>query len=266
MIRTIAGIIMGMAVSASVAFAGPRDLAEALRLADMGEILRQESLADSMSLSEDFPVSKAAWARMLERIHEPARMRDTLIEAFVDELDGQDTASLEAFFTSDMGARIIALEIEARAAISDDAIEDAAMDRLRRLRGQGDALLEYSAAFIEANDLVQVNMAGMLNASLAFFAGLAEGGLLADPEMALAQLRAQEDESRTETRDWLDAFLVLAHGPLTDEERAAYLAISRTPEGAALNQALFQAYDAVFNRISFSMGLALAAASSVEDL
>ena len=58
----------------------------------------------------------------------------------------------------------------------------------------------------------------------------------------------------------------MAYRPLSDDEIAAYTALSETPEGQALNTALFATYDAMFVTISRDLGLAAAQFMAGEDI
>jgi hypothetical protein len=104
---------------------------------------------------------------------------------------------------------------------------------------------------------------------MAFFRGLAESGVfegaLSEDEM-LAQVWSQEDEVRAETESWLLSFGAVAYAPLSDEELRAYTQFSMTPEGVALNRALFAAFDAIFLKVSHDLGLAVGRRTAGTDL
>jgi hypothetical protein len=90
--------------------------------------------------------------------------------------------------------------------------------------------------FAEANDLIESNVAGALNANLAFLKAMAEAGgggtVGGDAEAMLAEVWGQEAAVRAETEAWLFPFLALAYQPLSDSDLEAYVAFSETPEGA----------------------------------
>ena len=131
---------------------------------------------------------------------------------------------------------MIGLELSARRALLDPDVEAASQDRVTRMGDAGDPRIALIGRFVEANDLVESNVMGALNASYAFYTGLNEGGALGD-EMAedeiLSDVWAQEPDVRTETGDWVYSFLVLAYQPLSDADLEAYIGFSRTAAGTS---------------------------------
>jgi hypothetical protein len=191
--------------------------------------------------------------------------------AFAAEI-GDDAALAEAtraFFDTDRGRRLLALEIEARRAMLDEAVEDAARVAHEDMVARADPRLDLLRRFAEANDLIEANVQGALNGNLAFYRGLeAAGGFedgMSEDEM-LADVWAQEETIRADTADWLFPYLALAYGPATDADIEAYTAFSASPEGRRLNRALFAAFDAVFGRISYDLGRAAALQNRGQDL
>jgi hypothetical protein len=172
-----------------------------------------------------------------------------------------------AFFDSAEGRRIVELEVSARRAMMEDAVEDAARaDYLQRV-GEGDDRLALVEQFVDANDLIEANVVGALNSNYMFYRGLVEGGALemSEAEM-LDDVWSQEDETRGDTREWLYGFLLLAYGPLEDATLEAYVALSVTPEGRAMNRALFAGFDRMYAEISYALGLAIAREMQSEEL
>jgi len=137
------------------------------------------------------------------------------------------------------------------------------------MRREGDPRVEMITRFAEANDLVERNVAGALNANLAFYRGMVAGGAfdggLSESEI-LADVWSQEAEVRRETEEWLFPFLAMAYQPLSEDDLGAYLAFSETAPGQALNAALFAGFDAMFEAISQDLGLAAARMMTSQDL
>ncbi len=126
------------------------------------------------------------------------------------------------------------------------------------------ALLE---AYVEANDLVEYNVAGALTANLRFYRGLAEGGMLdMSEEEMLAQVWEQEEEIRADTAEWLMSYLMMAYAGLSDADIEAYIALSKTPAGQALNRGLFAGFDGMYADLSYALGLAVAQQAQGEEL
>jgi len=115
--------------------------------------------------------------------------------------------------------------------------------------------------------LIERNVMGALNSNLVFYNGLVDGGAL---EMSQADIVAdvwsQEESVRDEARDWLNAFLLMAYEPLDKAELQAYIAFYQTPEGKVLNRAMFDAFDAMYEEVSYILGRALARHMQSEKL
>ena len=240
-------------------------LSDSLQIGDVIEVMRLEGLDYGRQMeSELFPgMGGADWRRIVALIYDTQTMRRRFDATLAAELGGEPDAVAAAisFFGTDLGRRILQLEVEARRSLLDSSVEDAARLRVEEMEAEGNARLDLLRSFAEANDLIESNVLGALNANLAFFQGMAEVGGLAEElteDQMLRDVWAQEEEIRLETEDWLYPYLALSYGPLEDAELAEYLAFSQTPAGQRLNVALFAAFDAVFTAISRDLGRAAA--------
>lgn len=235
----------------------------ALRLPEVLDVMAKEGLAYGDQLEEEMFAGRggARWKAAVAEIYDPAPMEGIMAEVMGKELAGTDLDPLIAFFGSERGARIVDLEISARLALLDPATEEASHERVDEMRASGDPRLGLLAKFIEANDLIEMNVAGGLNANLAFYKGLDEGGAFpydVTEEQMLRDVWNQEPDLRDETETWLYSYLALAYEPLGDDDLRAYIDISRTPEGKALNRALFAGFDVLFRDVSHRLGLTAA--------
>ncbi len=252
-------------------------LMDALALDDVIAVMREEGLHYGQSLGEEM-LSRGggrAWAMMVERIYDVDMMRNLVRTRFADRFGATDPDPLIAFFNSDDGQEIIALEIAARRAFMDSEIEETARESYRAvmedLEGSSprniDPHLSAIEAYVAANDLVGFNVMGALNANRLFLRGLAEGGALDMSEAEImADIRNQVDATEAETREWIYAFLMLAYAPLTADEINAYADLSLTAEGRAMNSALFDAFDLMYGALSEALGLAMAGQMAGEEL
>lgn len=208
---------------------------------------------------------RAGWEMEVARIYDPDRMHDAFATALDDGLDPDVRAEALAFAQSDLGRRVLQLEVSARRALLTQEIDDTAQADLERARSapvdsaQGRAL-ELVRDRIAANDLIDLNVSLGLNTSLAYYTGMAEAGWMAGMAGAdmLALVWAQEDAIRSDVTDWAEAYFLFAYQPLTSEEMAAYLEHARSPAGHAFNRAMFRAFDTVFVDISRRVGAAMA--------
>lgn len=243
-------------------------LFEALGTGELMDILRVEGLQQSDEIRESmFPERADGWNTIVSSIYDTRRMEVEFREAFDAELAESDVKPLLEFFASDLGAEIISLEIAARHALLDEDVEEAAKEAFLRLPDRDVARADAIAAFVETNDLIELNVAGALNASLAFYRGLADGGSFdLTEDVILQDVWAQEPEIRQETTQWMLPYLALAYEPLGDDDLAAYQALSTSEAGKDLNRALFAGFDVVFNRISYSLGSAASRFMQGDDI
>lgn len=242
------------------------------------ELLRVEGVDYGKSIEDEmFPdAGGAGWAATVARIYDPVAMKAGFAGKLADELGGKtaEVAGMEAFFGSDLGQRVLKLELEARRALLDDDTEAAAELAWEDIdQGNGDQGNEARAGlirkFAEVNDLVDSNVMGALNSNLAFYQGMAATGGFNDEmpeEQMLSDVWGQEPDIRRETEAWVYPYLNLAYGSLSDAELQAYIDFSASPEGQVLNGALFAAFDAVFSPISKALGTAAALQMQGQDI
>lgn len=272
MFRTLlaAPLALALALPAAAEDAA-REVFDALRLGDLIEVMAREGVSYGDTLAGDMFPGRAGsgWQETVAAIYDPDAMEAVVLGRLRAELEGVEVGPIVDFFTSDTGRRIVDLELSAREAMVDDDIEEAAIERYRALRAEGGDFLELLDAFVEVNDLVEQNVVGAMNSNLAFYKGLMAGGAFGrdmTEDQALRDVWAQEPEIRTETEEWVYGYLALAYAPLDAEELQAYVDFSRTPEGQALNRALFSAFDDMYVGISRALGRAAAGFMLSEDI
>ena len=143
----------------------------------------------------------------------------------------------------------------------------AAREVFRGLDGSSDGRLGLVTDFVQANDLVEANVTGALNASFQFYAGLVDGGALEMSEREiLDEVWSQEPETRADSREWLYAYLLMAYEPLPEGDLEAYVDLSSSPEGKAMNRALFAGFNTMYDNISYALGLAAAKQMQAQEL
>jgi hypothetical protein len=236
-------------------------LVDALGIPEILAIMSEEGIESGSDLeAEWFPGrGGASWDALLNRIYDVEDMETEMANGLARQLSGTDLEPLLDFFTSERGKRIIAFEVSARQAMRDPDIEAAAIERYTELREAGAERLDLVDTFVTVNDLIESNVMGALNSNFAFYLGLGDGDALPDglteSEM-LSTIWSQEPELRENTEEWVYSYLTMAYQPLSEEDLEAYIAISETQEGRALNRALFGAFDEMYTTISRALGLA----------
>ena len=258
------------AVAAAVIWAMPAQaedraeldvLLQALRVGDTVEIMREEGLAYSQSLARDMmpEADPARWQATVERIYDTGKMRNLVEERMAQGLEGVDLAPLNAFFTSDLGAEVVELELSAREAFLDPEVEDAAKEQYEKLDREGALIVDQIDTLIADSDLIEHNVMGILNSNLMLYRGLADGGAydLSEEDMLL-DVWSQEEGVREDSAAWIGAYLLTAYQPLEDNEVQEYIDLWRSDEGQALNRALFSTFDRMYEELSYLVGQAVA--------
>lgn len=241
----------------------------ALAVTDIIEVMRQEGLAQAKDVTRAFlpPSAAAGWRRNLDTIYDLDWMEDTVLQHFSRELGDADMSTVLAFLTSPNGKRLVALEVSARQAMSDVGIEDAARAAYRAGGDASDTRRNSVAAFIHSNDMIEANVEGALHASFSYYRGLRESGALEmSDRQIIDEVWATEAETRSDTSEWLHAFLLMAYSPLEDAVLAEYAALAETGAGQRMNQALFASFDQMFSEIFYSLGLTTGQALQAQDL
>lgn len=246
-------------------------LFRALGMPQIIEVMREEGVDYGETIRSDLLMGQggAGWRAFVSEVYDAPAMESEMLAGFEARLEGVDLDPLIEFFESDRGRRIIDLEVSARRALLDDGVEEAAKATARDLRESRPERMALLEAFVEANDLVESNVIGGMNSNFAFYMGLMDGnafdGTLTEDEI-LSDVWSQEEAIRADTEEWVYSYLALAYDPLSQTDIEAYIALSRTDEGRALNQALFGAFNDLFVDISRRLGEGAARFMVGEDI
>ncbi len=260
-------LVFAFSLSIAPLWAQPTDqvkadqLLEALGMPEMIEIMREEGLAYGETLAVDMLPGGPSeqWDMAVSAIYDTQTMYEEVRGAFAEAIAGDDIDAMLAFFTSQPGEKIVDLEVSARRALLDDAVEEASKESAAIAMMDETARYLMVKEFVEVNDLIEANVVGSLNSSYAFYTGLIDGGAMpagVTAETALQDVWAQEPDVRSDTTEWVYSFLLMAYQPLSDAELEAYIAFSKTEAGQDMSDALFAAFDGMFEDISRGLGLA----------
>lgn len=247
----------------------PQALIDALRIDDTVAIMRQEGLDYAGVLGEEMLGDgvPSGWADVVSRIYDPDKMTVVIEAGLHAALADEDVAEVTAFFTSDLGREIITLELAAREAMTDEEIEEAATEAFEAAREADSWRYLEVVGLIEDSDLIDFNVAGALNSNFAFYRGLADGNALEMSEAdMLADVASQQAEIRDESEAWLSAYMMMAYQSLSQEQLADYAALYRSDQGQRVNAAIFQAYDKMYEELSYLLGRAVADQMRGQDL
>lgn len=276
-IRTTFLAPLALIASATLAQAQAADaeqsaaLFDALGLPEMIEIMREEGLAYGEEIATDLlsTSANAKWTQTVSDIYDVDQMRGGAAAALTKALAGQNIGPMLDFFTSDLGQEVIKLETSARRALLDDDIDAAAKQAAGDALEAGTPRVQMVTDFITANDLIDTNVVGAMNANFGFYMGLQDGGAFKGDlteQQILTDVNDQEPQIRQNTTEWVYGFLTMAYQPLSDDELQAYIDFSKSKPGQALNTAMFAAFDQMFVAISTELGRASAQYMAGQDI
>lgn len=254
-----------------------QDLSELYLFDELFPIMAAEGIAssgDEMATPLD-PADLGSWRQTLATIYNATAMEAAFSDALDRALENRAEVARDAaeFAQTELGARVLQLEVTARAALLDDAIDDMARQVLDEARTapESSELAQRLAMIrerVDVNNLVELNVSLGLNTSYAYYTGMLSEtdvpGL--SPQDVLSLVWAQEEDIRADVIDWIESYFLLAYQPLSDDDLRAYIDWSASPLGDAFNQAMFSAFDAVFVDISGRVGAALGRALSGQAL
>lgn len=236
-------------------------LYDAMSLDQLIEVMRAEGLGYGEEIANDLfgGPGPQEWVDRVDQIYGIDVMSQAVRSGLTAALEDEDLPAIQDFFDGELGQEIIALEVSARQALMDEAVEEASKEAAALALIDDTPRAQLVTEFVEINDLVETNVVGAMNANYAFYLGLMEGGGLPDSlsqDEILRDVWSQEDEIRQNTSEWVYSYLMMAYQPLSDEDLQAYIAFSKTDAGEDINAALFAAFDGLFEDISRALGRA----------
>jgi len=234
---------------------------DAIGMYDFLRIVSDESVLGADQIrSEFFPdLDPEVWESEMRQLFAVETLV-TNFEAAWDAtlLDADDRAVVMAFFTSELGERIVAAEIAARAGMADPGIAEAAQSAVLMAEQSDDPRLARHAEFSAQMGLVDRSVASMMNAQLLFLSGLSDGGGLEPPlpeDEILRFVAAQMPALQLEASDWLAAYQLMAYGALEPGDFALFAQFNDTEVGRALATSIFAAFDETFDATQYELGL-----------
>ncbi|WP_295049218.1 hypothetical protein [uncultured Paracoccus sp.] len=245
-----------------------------MRMDSLMPILRDDAVAQGEEMAAAlFPRGGTGmWRDRVGAIHDPVRAKDLFLTGMAQAIPRTDAAAVNdglAFYRTMFGQRMLSLETDARVRMRDPAVEAAARDAFAQAVQRRDPRASRIVRLIRTADLIEPNVAGGLNAAIAFSRGFQAGGGFPMPQSDSQIVQgawAQEPGMRAETEAWISASLFMAYEVLGDAELDRYTAYAGSPGGQALARLMFVGFDAVLAATSYDMGLAAAAELRGRDL
>jgi hypothetical protein len=235
-------------------------LMDQLKVAELIDIMRVEGTEYADSLNTDMLNGQGGpvWSEQVQGIYDPHRMSE-MVRSDLAKLSKDHLQQINQFYASDLGIKVIDLEMAGRRAMMQEELTDLAEDAYQIALAQNPETLDAIHAIDRAGDMVERNVTTALTANYRFYLGMVDGGafVLTEDEM-LAEAWAQEDEVRQDTQNWLMGYLMLSYQPLDEAETAGLVEFVQTPAGRALNAAIFEGFGAMYADISYALGRAVA--------
>ncbi len=270
-LATATAVTLAFAMPAAAQESDTDALFDLLMLPEIIEIMREEGISYGDTIGQDLfgGPPNAEWTNTVARIYDYETMEGLVRADFAVSLEDADLTPMMEFFGSEQGQMIVGLEVSARRALLDEAVEDASKDAAAIATADENPRLALVKEFVETNNLIETNVEGSLNSNLAFYAGLLDGdafdGALTEDQI-LTDVWSQEGDIRESTTEWIYSFLFMAYQPLDDADLQAYIAFSETGAGEQINRAMFVSFDRLFTGISRSLGRAAASEMTMQEL
>lgn len=233
---------------AQSAWADVDRLIDAMGIPDLISAFVTEGASAGQSIDEGYLNGQGGdiWADTVRRVYDPARIEAELRTVMSAQLAPDVAEQALLFFESDLGERVIALEVQARQAFLDKTVEEAAKSSPS---ARGDAVTDYLAS----RDLIERNTDVAVAAQAAFLHGMSESSGREAEALDMHQLRAR---ILVDTERWLRGFNALAQSAMKDDDIAVYTAFWETEVGVAVDDALFHAFGQSYTTLSYALGQA----------
>ncbi|WP_299554535.1 DUF2059 domain-containing protein [uncultured Tateyamaria sp.] len=233
---------------AQSAWADVNRLIDAMGVPELIAAFVTEGLEAGQSIDEVFLNGQGGdvWVDTVRRLYDPLRMETELRRVMAERLDPDVAAQALLFFESDLGARIITLEVQARQTFLDDTVEEAAK---ASPTAQGEQVTDY----LVSRDLIERNTDVAVAAQAAFLEGLSDSSGRSEDAPDMDQLRAR---ILVDTEGWLRGYNALVQSAMTKDDIAIYTSFWETDVGAAVDDALFLAFGQSYTTLSYALGQA----------
>jgi hypothetical protein len=231
-----------------------------LGIADMIAVMRVEGIAYADTLNDEMLDGQggALWDEQVRSIYAVDPISET-VRARLATLSDTDLRAANVFFGSDVGRKVIALDLAARRAMLDETLEEIVRAAYVQAVEEDAPALSQMQRLVESSDMIERNVTITLTSSYRMYKGLVDGGAydMSDDEI-LAEVWTQEDDVRADTTEWLMGYLMLSYQPLDAADLEVYLTFSESTAGRALNAAYFDGFGIVYTDISYALGRAVA--------
>ena len=147
-----------------------------LKLSELINIMRTEGLEYAATLNAEMLNGQggAVWKDQIDAIYDTQLMTE-VVRKKMAKLPENQLRQINKFYGSNLGAKIIDLDIAARNAMTDNDIRNIAVDNYQAALAQDpQSLLQVNAIVIEG-DLIKRNVTAALTSNYRFYLGLVDG-------------------------------------------------------------------------------------------
>lgn len=225
------------------------------------DLIRQEGIQQGKDLGADLfgDSEDPNWLSALDRVYDTGQMTG-LYNAALRQVLAQDPSlsnNIRPFLDSDLGQRVITLELEARRTTMDKVAMQAAREVFVELEKTDKFRRAQIERLVVAGDLIEANVMAGLNGNLTFYKAMAAAGTPGTPKdeaELLGQVWSQEADIRASVEQFLYPIMALAYAPLNEDELQSYVDFSESPAGTRFNDALSKAFDPLMIELSRKLG------------
>jgi len=246
-----------------------QELYAALHMDEVVAVMRQEGLEEAETTAEMYLKNSVRnnFDSAVDALYAEASIKRQLLKGLRAALAKADAELALDFYRTSLGVLVGQLETTGRVAISNDAVEEMAISIAQDALQAKDERAEILQSAAEEMGLTEYNLSGAFAARFAFLSGLAEADELGINQDQIIELIARDKDSlRAEIDKWVLGYVYMAYRPLSDTELSDYLAFQMSSIGKALNQALFESFNAVSIHNAGQLGKLLATALQARDL
>lgn len=239
-----------------------------LKLSELIHIMRSEGLEYAATLNIEMlnGQGSAVWEDQIGAIYDTQLMSE-VVRKEIATIPENQLRQINQFYGSNLGAKIVDLEIAARIAMTDNDIRNIAEDNYQIALAQDPKSLLQVNLIVSEGDLIERNVTAALTSNYRFYLGLVDGGSFdASEQEVIEQTWEQEDEIRLNTVKWMMGYLLLSYQSLDEAEMIELINFKKTRAGRALNAAIFDGFGAMYGDISYTLGRAVALNIVVPDL
>lgn len=230
----------------------PGRLLDAMQAPRLLTQLAREAEQSAQDIDVDFldGAGGAFLAETVQRLNDPKRVLPLLEAELTKNMSQDHLAAVVSFLESPLGLQLADLELSAREAMFDPELDEAVRARVAQ-----SGVPELVDTIIEEGDLIEKNVTDSLAILEQFYIGRRAGGMTDLTESEIGAFTAElESEIRSETTEWMRAFMTLAYSPLSDADLQIYADFWKTNAGKSYDIALFASFKKILAENSFALG------------